>query len=38
VQILHFNVEKPWGFARMDLFDEHRLVPHMLLWQSVLDN
>jgi alpha-N-acetylglucosamine transferase len=38
VQILHFNVEKPWGFARMDLFDEHRLVPYMLLWQSVLDN
>ena len=37
VRVLHFNVEKPWGFARMDLADEHRLVPYMLLWQSVLD-
>ena len=37
VQILHFNVEKPWGFARLDVVDAHRLVPYMLLWQSVLD-
>ena len=37
VKILHFNVEKPWGFARLDLVDAHGLVPYMLLWASVLE-